>query len=840
VSVSPAPPSPRRARRLPARTLGIISASCLVVPLTAATARAAVPYPKPDQPLPNALDVITPYQRGTLCLTSTQPGVTEFAKLLNATYGTHRYGTLRTCAAEHGEGRALDWMLDATKPDQLALGNALTRWLSAPDSQGRPGAMARRFGINYIIWNRQQWYAWSPDMAWKAYYGSSPHTDHIHFSFNWDGALENTSWWSGRAVTRPATGPDDAASTLVTPDTLESYLGTTLRQGSSGTAVKVAQIALGKLTVDGAFGPLTEARVREYQKSKGLTVNGVVDTPVWKALIADTLRSAMDRYASKGTTLSRGSSGEAVRVLQRAIGKLAIDGSFGPLTEGRVEEYQKSKGLPVTGVVDTAVWNVLLGRSSGGGYDLSDYVDTTLRRGSTGEAVKALQQAIGGLAVDGAFGPLTEARVEEYQKSKGLPVTGVVDAAVWNALMGKSTSGDSTTTTNPLAQYADVTLKLWSRGEAVKALQKALGGLTVDGVFGPLTEGRVKEYQKSKGLTVNGVVDSKVWNALMGKTTSGSSSSTPDLSKYVDTTLRRGSTGKAVTALQKAIGGLTADGIFGPLTEGRVKEYQKSKGLTVNGVVDSKVWNALMGKSTSSGSTSTSSPLSQYVDVTLKLWSRGEAVKALQKALGGLTVDGVFGPLTEGRVKAYEKSKGMTQDGVVDSTLWKALIADGGSAGSDGGTGGSTDGATTADLSTEFTSLKSTTLKRGATGSAVKTLQRGLGGLTVDGAFGPLTEARVKDLQKSKGLSQTGVVDKATWDAVELRAHPTLPYWTTVLKRGSTGAAVKALQREIGGLGVDGVFGPLTEAAVKNVQKAAGLTQTGVVGTVTWRAVDKG
>ena len=676
----PATPS-RRPRRGHVRALGAVSVSVVALPLAAGSAQAVV-YPQPSTTLPKALDVITPYQRGTLCLTKTQPGVIAFAELLNETYGKHTYGTLRTCALEHGEGRALDWMLNANDPQQLALGNALTRWLAAPDSQGRPGAMARRFGINYMIWNRQQWNAWTPDMAWKAYYGASPHTDHIHFSFNWDGALENTSWWSGRAVTMPATGPDDAATPMVTPDTLEQYLGRTLRQGSSGTAVKVAQAALGKLTVDGAFGPLTEARVREYQKSKGLTVNGVVDSPVWKALIKDALRSAMDRYATKGTTLRRGSTGEAVRILQRAVGKLAIDGSFGPLTEGRVKEYQKSKGLPVTGIVDTAMWNVLLGRSSGGAYDLSQYLGTTLRRGSTGEAVKALQQAIGGLAVDGAFGPLTEARVEEYQKSKG---------------------------------------------------------------------------------------------------------------------------------------------------------------LTVNGVVDDAVWNALMGKSSSSGSTTTS-PLEKYVDVTLRLWSRGDAVKALQKALGGLTVDGVFGPLTEGRVKEYQKSKGMSQTGVVGSAVWKALIADGGSAGSggsDGGSGGSSGGATTADLSTEFTALKSTTLKRGSTGSAVKTLQRGLGKLTVDGVFGPLTEGRVKDLQQSKGLSRTGVVDRATWDAVELRAHPTLPYWTKVLKRGSSGTAVKALQRAIGGLTVDGQFGPLTEAAVKRVQKAAGLTQTGVVGTTTWRAVDK-
>ena len=56
------------------------------------------------------------YQEGTRCLTENQPGAVAFAKLLNATYGTRTYGILRKCAAEHGEGRALDWMIDATKP----------------------------------------------------------------------------------------------------------------------------------------------------------------------------------------------------------------------------------------------------------------------------------------------------------------------------------------------------------------------------------------------------------------------------------------------------------------------------------------------------------------------------------------------------------------------------------------------------------------------------------------------------------------------------------------------------------------------------------------------------
>jgi putative chitinase len=56
-------------------------------------------------------------------------------------------------------------------------------------------------------------------------------------------------------------------------------------------------------------------------------------------------------------------------------------------------------------------------------------------------------------------------------------------------------------------------LKNGSKGENVKLLQEKLG-LTSDGNFGPATEGKVKEWQKSNGLTPDGVVGYPTWNKL--------------------------------------------------------------------------------------------------------------------------------------------------------------------------------------------------------------------------------------------------------------------------------------------------------------------------------------
>ena len=56
-------------------------------------------------------------------------------------------------------------------------------------------------------------------------------------------------------------------------------------------------------------------------------------------------------------------------------------------------------------------------------------------------------------------------------------------------------------------------LKIGSTGEDVKLLQTKLG-LTPDGVFGPGTEKKVKEWQRSNGLVDDGIVGQLSWEKL--------------------------------------------------------------------------------------------------------------------------------------------------------------------------------------------------------------------------------------------------------------------------------------------------------------------------------------
>ncbi len=108
----------------------------------------------------------------------------------------------------------------------------------------------------------------------------------------------------------------------------------------------------------------------------------------------------------------------------------------------------------------------------------------------------------------------------------------------------------------------------------------------------------------------------------------------------------------------------------------------------------------------------------------------------------------------------------------------------------------------------------------------------------VDGAFGPVTAATVMAFQHARHLPRTGVVDRRTWEAVELVAHPLLRYRTTVLRTGSHGGAVVALQKALH-VTADGAFGPRTAAAVKAAQRKGGIAATGTVATLTWVTVEK-
>jgi peptidoglycan hydrolase-like protein with peptidoglycan-binding domain len=134
------------------------------------------------------------------------------------------------------------------------------------------------------------------------------------------------------------------------------------------------------------------------------------------------------------------------------------------------------------------------------------------------------------------------------------------------------------------------------------------------------------------------------------------------------------------------------------------------------------------------------------------------------------------------------------------------------------------------------------TIKLGDTGDDVKRLQRTfarmkvLGPDAVDGVFGPQTEQTVKDFQQGNGLVVDGIVGPITWSHV-----PPYREASPALKAGSLGPVVAMLQDVLKtGFGyagaIDGIFGAVTEAVVRQYQTDSGLPVTGVMDERTWMA----
>jgi peptidoglycan hydrolase-like protein with peptidoglycan-binding domain len=278
----------------------------------------------------------------------------------------------------------------------------------------------------------------------------------------------------------PAAGLADASGSPQTtsspapepPTTAEHHIQ--LEEGSEGRPVRILQHILG-LSVDGVFGPQTEAAVRTFQANHGLTVDGIVGPRTSAALgagaptIATAAVSATETVAAiaashqasavaSGSDASAGDGGHSgtgastvdpVVRLQEALG-VQVDGTFGPETERAVRRLQAHHHLHVDGVVGGETWSALgihehatLHPAKPAHHARASHASTRAVRsagathrsgsGSRADAVRRLQEALH-VEADGNFGPETEAAVKHMQARHGLNVDGVVGPETWSAL----------------------------------------------------------------------------------------------------------------------------------------------------------------------------------------------------------------------------------------------------------------------------------------------------------------------------------------------------------------------------------------------------------------------
>ena len=119
----------------------------------------------------------------------------------------------------------------------------------------------------------------------------------------------------------------------------------------------------------------------------------------------------------------------------------------------------------------------------------------------------------------------------------------------------------------------------------------------------------------------------------------------------------------------------------------------------------------------------------------------------------------------------------------------------------------------------------------------------GLYNATVDGVRGPLTRSAIVHFQRRRGLAVDGVVGPQTRRAFGKRGRPA--FGSRTMKQGDRGWDVAAMQYILARRGyppgaIDAVFGPMTETAVRNFQRAYGLFVDGLAGPQVISALRQG
>ena len=375
---------------------------------------------------------------------------------------------------------------------------------------------------------------------------------------------------------------------------------------------------------------------------------------------------------------------------------------------------------------------------------------TRLEKGSTGSDVKDLQTKLKKLGyydayVDGDYGDTTVAAVKAFQKKYNLTADGIAGKETLKKLDSVYKNADS--------DKDDDSLRMGDSGSAVKDLQTKLKKLgyydgTVDSTFGSGTYAAVRTFQKKYNLTADGVAGSETLKKLDSVYKNADSDKDGD-------SLRMGDSGSDVKNLQTKLKKLgyydgTVDSTFGSGTYAAVKAFQKKYNLTADGVAGSETLKKLDSAYKNADS--------DKDDGSLRKGATGSAVKDLQTKLKKLgfynaSIDGDYGDTTVAAVKAFQKKYNLTADGVAGSETLKKLDS----------------AYKNADSNT---STDDDSLRKGATGTAVKTLQTNLKKLGfytayVDGSFGSTTESAVKAFQKKYGLTADGVAGSATLKKIE-------------------------------------------------------------------------
>ena len=517
----------------------------------------------------------------------------------------------------------------------------------------------------------------------------------------------------------------------ITPVPVESADGyTTLQEGDSGEAVKALQTKLKELgfftgTPLGNYKSLTVAAVRAYQAKNGLTVDGVASPALQKRIFEETLPGVTPAPTAEpsGETLRYGSTGEAVKAIQRKLKELGcFDGSIGgnylAKTEAAVKAFQSANGLTADGIATPELQQMIL--NAGAQMPTATPAPTNapaqnntaiVRLGNPSSRLNVRRGPGTNTAVVGTLGHGQRVTVSGASGRWSQISTGALSGYVMTSYLQitKPDSPETTTTPAPTSGAASVpdgeTLKYGSTGESVKALQRALRKLgyftgSIGGNYLTQTEEAVRAYQLGSGLTADGVATPEIQRMILKaasdvtETPTNAPAATPaPETSGTAATVRLGNPSSRLNVRASAS---TSSSIVGALSHGQSVVITGASGAwsrITAGKISGYVMTKYLRTDSAPAAEPTARPTTQPTDVpeadgeTLRYGSTGEAVKAIQRKLKELgyfdgSIGGNYLTKTEAAVKAFQSANGMKADGVATKEVQRRIL--GASSGNDG------------------------------------------------------------------------------------------------------------------------------------------------------------
>ena len=382
---------------------------------------------------------------------------------------------------------------------------------------------------------------------------------------------------------------------ILTFDRKDGMISTAAKvRGRRGVQQRLIDLGYLSGVADSIFGTASVNALKEFQAKNGLSADGIAGASTYQVLFsylaisadyivtpaptATPLATATPTPApitkDNVVTIRQGTSGDAVLRLQERLTALGYynsrrDGVCMADDAAAIRAFQRMNGLSVDGVAgyDT---QVLLYSATAIGSDgimagASVDVSVTLRRGMTGEAVRALQQrliTLGYLSgtADGIYGTATAEAVYNFQKRNGLTRDGVAGNKTLIALYSASAATPTPAPTiapvnTPSAASVIASASALHRGDngtAVKAMQQRLidlGYLTsgsADGIFGVKTYQALRDFQLANALYVDGVAGKNTIASLNSSSATGKNTArpnttatpTPNISNDIGTTTK--------------------------------------------------------------------------------------------------------------------------------------------------------------------------------------------------------------------------------------------------------------------------------------------------------------